>query len=81
MEVDAQNGRALQRPQNRYVVLEGGGALSWYADAARTTLVRKQALVGGRCSVPVSGSSGSLPVVRSGKVQPEATPMTAVLPA
>eukprot|EP00966_Prymnesium_polylepis_P086805 2009044-Prymnesium_polylepis.1 len=28
LHVDAKEGRALRRPQSRYVVLEGGGALS-----------------------------------------------------
>ena len=67
MEADARGGRALHRPQNRYVVLEGGGGLSWYEDAERERQVGAQVLVGVRCSMLGAGSSANLPA-RTGKV-------------
>jgi len=69
MEVDAKDGRALRRPQNCYVVLEGGGALSWYEDKERTKRLGALMLLGARCSMAVGDRKTA--ALRTGKAQPD----------
>ena len=78
MTVDASvDGRALQRPQSRFVVLEGGGKLTWFEDAERSRVSGGQTLLGARCSVP-GAKKGQLPF-RSGKQHPDVAERSPVL--
>ena len=65
MEVDAQNGRALQRPQNRYVVLEGGAVAPDAPRRVREAVVWLTAIARLLCAVapqertPAAAPSGA----------------------